>query len=54
MPYTILFVEDDDKIRAGTKAILRDAVFRMLQAKDGEEAVRLLEKTRCTCCSPTS
>lgn len=46
MPYTILFVEDDDNVRASTEAILRDAGFRMLVAKDGEEALELLEKNK--------
>jgi len=44
MPYTVLFVEDDDSVRASTEAILRDAGFRVLVAKDGEEALKLLEK----------
>ena len=44
MPYTILFVDDDDNVRASTEAILRDAGFRMLVAKDGAEALQLLEE----------
>jgi len=46
MPYTILLVEDDDNVRASTEAILRDAGFRMLVAKDGHEALGLLENNK--------
>ena len=42
MPYTILFVEDDDGVRASTEAILRNAGFRLLVASDAYEALRLL------------
>lgn len=46
MPYTILFVEDDDNVRTSTEATLKDAGFHMLVAKDGEEALRLLAEHR--------
>jgi DNA-binding NtrC family response regulator len=46
MPYTILFVDDDDNVRASTEAILKDAGFRMLVAKDGAEALQLLEENK--------
>jgi DNA-binding NtrC family response regulator len=42
MPYTILFVEDDDGVRASTEAILRNAGFRLLVASHAYEALRLL------------
>jgi CheY-like chemotaxis protein len=42
MRYTILFVEDDENVRESTEAILASAGFRLLVAKDGYEALRLL------------
>ncbi len=42
MEYTILFVEDDEGVRESTELILAAAGFRLLVAKDGGEALRLL------------
>lgn len=46
MPYTILCVEDDDGVRASTEAILKQAGFHPLVAKDGEEALHLLAENK--------
>jgi len=40
--YTILYVEDDQGVRESVAEILASAGFRVLVAKDGYEAVRLL------------
>ena len=40
---TILFVEDDAGVRDSTVAILSDRGFRMLVARNAEEALRALE-----------
>ena len=42
--FTILFVEDDSGVRASTEEVLEKNGFRLLVAKDGEEALRLLEE----------
>ena len=40
--YTVLFVEDDTGVRTSTQEALASKGFRMLVARDGEEALRLL------------
>jgi CheY-like chemotaxis protein len=42
--FTILFAEDDAAVRESTAAILAARGFRLLVAKDGAEALRLLSK----------
>jgi DNA-binding NtrC family response regulator len=39
---TLLFVDDDDAVRASTEQILASNGFRLLVARDGYEAMRLL------------
>ncbi|MBB3762990.1 GAF domain-containing protein [Sphingomicrobium lutaoense] len=41
---TILVCEDDDDVRAYTVDLLRDLGYRVLEAHDGESAIRLLER----------
>jgi PAS domain S-box-containing protein len=40
---TILLVEDDDLVRACSLEILRDLGYRVIEASDGHEALRLLD-----------
>jgi CheY-like chemotaxis protein len=40
---TILLVEDDDLVRACSLEILRDLGYRVIEAGDGHEALRLLD-----------
>jgi CheY-like chemotaxis protein len=42
--FTILFAEDDAAVRESTAAILAARGFRLLVAKDGAEALRLLSE----------
>lgn len=44
MPSTVLVVEDDEDVREFMKTMLAPAGFRLLAAKDGDEALRLLAK----------
>ena len=41
---TILVVEDDDDVRAYTVEILRELGYRVIEAHDGDAALRLLER----------
>jgi len=41
---TLLLVDDEDAIRAGLAAALKRASFRVIEARDGEEALRLVEE----------
>jgi PAS domain S-box-containing protein len=41
---TILVVEDDDDVRAYTVEVLRELGYRVIEAHDGEAAMRLLER----------
>jgi DNA-binding response OmpR family regulator len=43
---TILLVDDEDAIRAGLAAALLRAGFRVLEARDGAEAMRTIERQR--------
>ncbi len=49
---TILVVEDDSAVREACTAILRDLGYRVLEAADGPEALRVFGETmrRSTCC----
>jgi CheY-like chemotaxis protein len=40
---TILVVEDDDDVRANSVASLRELGYRVLEARDGAEALRVLK-----------
>lgn len=41
---TILVVEDDDDVRAYTVGVLRELGYRVIEAHDGDAALRLIEK----------
>jgi CheY-like chemotaxis protein len=41
---TVLVVEDDDDVRSFTVETLRELGYRVMEAHDGEAALRLLEK----------
>ena len=43
---TLLLVDDEDAIRAGLAAALKRANFHVIEARDGEEALRLVEERR--------
>jgi len=42
--FTVLFVEDDNDVRVSVQQILESKGFRLLVARDGDEALRLLAK----------
>jgi PAS domain S-box-containing protein len=42
--HTVLVVEDDDDVRAHSVEILRELGYRVLEARDGPAALRLLER----------
>lgn len=42
---TVLVVEDDEAVRAAVAAMLSELGYRVLQAGDGDEAMRLLERS---------
>ncbi len=44
--YTILVVEDDDKVRASSTALLRELGYNVLEAAGAREALEILEKRR--------
>jgi PAS domain S-box-containing protein len=41
---TVLVVEDDDEVRAYTVGILRELGYRVVEAHDGQSAIRLLDR----------
>jgi CheY-like chemotaxis protein len=41
---TILLVEDDESVRTAVRAMLNNAQYRVLEASDGTEALRILER----------
>ncbi len=43
---TVLLVEDDESVRAMTKKVLEDFGYRVIEAADGEEAVRVFKENR--------
>ena len=45
---TILLVEDDDAVRAVTKAMLEEFGYTVVEAADGEEAVKLFRENKGT------
>ena len=40
---TLLLVDDEDAIRAGLASALKRASFHVIEARDGEEALKLVE-----------
>ena len=46
MSETILVAEDDDIIRSLTRSVLKEFGYTVIEAKDGEDAVRLYQENR--------